>query len=95
MAGFLVYRDTSNDRNRLPFDIGAMLVNGASGPAALDAAEGLAARLCGAKHAASVQEWTATELNSSDFGDTIENTVFQGECKIPGDMLRGGGIQVS
>lgn len=95
MAGYLVYRSTITDKLRISFDIGGFLVNGADSAAALLQAQACAKRYAGPDDAALVSGWTAVQLNSSDFGGTIANSVIQGPVNIPGQMLRGGGMTVA
>lgn len=92
MAGYLVYRSVATDRNKLPYEIGGILVNGASEAAAKAAAVAQLSKIVGPLNAAYVNSWTAIQLNASDFSGASLNTVVQGAVIRPGSMLIGGGL---
>lgn len=62
MGGYLVYRPSTDDKNKLPYDINGVFVNGASGAAALEAAETLLARVTSPAEAMNVRLWTTQAL---------------------------------
>jgi hypothetical protein len=92
MAGYLVYRSVLTDRNKLPYEIGGVLVNGASEAAAKAAAVAQLSEIVGPLNAAYVNNWTALQLDATDFTGASLNTVIQGAVIRPGTMLIGGGI---
>lgn len=90
MAGFLVYRPNTDDKNKV-HRIGAVLINGADAAAAIAAAVAYMTQHIGPL-GAYANGWTALQLNASDFGSDSKGIIFRGDIVVPGTRMPGSGI---